>query len=164
MLTIAVNLNHLIVRFSVVRRPIRELCLAAHERVETGIAGCRALGFDTATHINHRFVAPPALALEGARARRAGPIEQSRAGGDDGPAPGFTEVIDAAPEKLAGIGRVVAKSEPDFTVVAVFGAENLASRFGFVRGEDFVLAIILTHDIEKIRKAVVVIVANVWTK
>src|SRR5205807_1133157 len=52
----------------------------------------------------------------------------------------------------------------DRAVVAVLRAENLARGLLLVRREDFVLAVVLSDNVEHVREAVVVVVADVGTE
>src|SRR6266481_6954356 len=56
LLAVAVNFDAFIVWFQIAWCPIGEMSLAAHEGIESRIAGRRAVGFNTATDENHRFV------------------------------------------------------------------------------------------------------------
>ena len=76
----------------------------------------------------------------------------------------FTQIVNAGPEKLSGIRRVITQRQPDRAVVAILGAENFARRFLFMGGEDFILTIVLSHYIEQISQAIIVIMAHVGSK
>ena len=56
---------------------------------------------------------------------------------------------------------MIANGRPLPAVVGVFRADDFARRLLRVRGEDFVLAIILSDHVEQIREAVVVVMAHV---
>ena len=104
------------------------------------------------------------MAFPGARFWHAGAVDQPGSGCDHRPAARFAEIVDAGPEKLPGVFRVVAHKEPTVAVVAVFGADDDARRLGALRGEQFVVAIICSDHVEQIGEAVVVIVADVGPK
>src|SRR5580698_4454175 len=95
---------------------------------------------DSPDHEDHRLGAPPTLALEGGRAGRAGAVEQAGTMADKRPAARFAQIINAAPEELPGIRRIVAQGQPRGEVLAVFGADDFARGLLRVRGEDFILA------------------------
>ena len=114
--------------------------------------------------MNHRLTAPPALPLERQRARPAGPIQQSRTVADVRPAARLAEIVNARPQKLSGIRRMIANGRPLPAVVGVFRANDFARRLLLVRSENFVLAIILPDHVQQIRQPVVVVMAHVRTK
>ena len=166
MFTVAVNLDLLLVRVRVAGRPVRQQHLWASllRRIVSGVSRQHGRGRDTAGDVNHRPVAPPTLALICQGARRSGAVKQAGVVSDGGPLARLTQVINPTPEKLTGIRWIVAQRQPNTTVVAVLGAKNLARRFLFMRGQDFILAVVLSHHVQQISQAVVVVVADVWTK
>src|SRR5206468_711534 len=80
------------------------------------------------------------------------------------PAARFAEIIHTRPEKLAGVRRVVAASEPGAKLVPLLRADDLAFRFSALGFEQFAVAVVRTDDIEHVREAVVVIVTHVRPK
>src|ERR1700761_1739637 len=109
-------------------------------------------GCDTASHVDIGLRRPPALAFEGTSAWIGRAIQKTGAVADKGPVAPFTsfsEIIDARPEKLSGVGWMIAKCEPDITIMAVLRAEDLARGLCFVRNQNLFFAIVLTDDIKQ---------------
>src|SRR5207247_7272841 len=81
-----------------------------------------------------------------------------------GPLGRLTQVIDPAPEKLARIRRIVTQGQPNRSIVAVLGAENLTRRLLLMRGQNLILTIILADYVENVRQSIVVIMTDVRPK
>ena len=111
--------------------------------------------------MHNRLIAPPALAFIGHRLDGAGAVEQSGACRNNRPYERFAQVIDAAPEKLAGVLHVIAGRQPRGEFVPLLGADNLARRLGFLGSQQFEVAVVRADDVQQIRQAVVVIVAHI---
>jgi len=81
-------------------------------RAVAGIGRHQIRGRDAARDADHRRVAPPALAFTRERPDRAGAVKQAGAVADDRPVARFAEIINARPQKLSRVGRVVAHGDP----------------------------------------------------
>src|SRR4051794_33261304 len=80
---------------------------------------------------------------------------------NSGPARRFPEVIYPGPNELACVWSIVAHRQPHAANVSVFSAEYLSRRFLFIRGKNFVLAIVLSDYVQDVSQPVIVIVADV---
>ena len=76
----------------------------------------------------------------------------------------LAQVVDAGPQELAGVFRMVAHGDPLVAVVRVLRADDLARRLLRVRGQNLLLAIVLPDDVQQVGQAVVVVVAGVRTE
>ena len=74
---------------------------------------------------------------------------------------GFAQIVNAAPQELAGVGGVVAHVEPGAAIMVVLRADDFARGLLLVGGEQLVVTIIGADDVEQVGQAVVVIVADV---
>src|SRR6266404_7259372 len=140
-------------------RPVGEqhLWTSFLQRVVARVGGQRGCTRNAARGVDHRLVAPPTLTLKGKRARCARAVEQARVIRDGGPLRRFTNIVNARPQELSRVRRIVAKRQPDRAVVAVLRAQYLAGRLLLMRCQDFILTVILSNYIQKISEAVVVI-------
>ncbi len=116
---------------------------------------------DSPGDVDHGLVGPPTLSLVADRFDGASAVEQTEIGGDGRPSARFAEVVDAGPQELAGVGRIVAQRQPHLAAVLIFGADDLARRLLAVGGEDLVFAIVLPDDVQQVGEAVVVVVTHV---
>src|SRR5947209_18676369 len=76
----------------------------------------------------------------------------------------LAQVIDPAPEKLARVRRIVTQWQPNRSIMAILGAENSARRLLLMRGQNLILAIILTNYVENVRESIVIIMTDVRPK
>lgn len=135
--------------------------MPADERFESGIHGGNLRRVNPADDVHNRFVAPPALAFIGHGLDGTGAVEQSGCCRDNGPVGRFSKVIDAAPEKLAGMLHVITGRQPCRKVMSLLGADNLASGFSFVGSQQFEVAVVRADDVQQIRQTVVIIMAHI---
>ena len=94
---IAVDLNALVMRLQIRRRPVAELRLQSRERLESRIRRRLPRGRDASRDLYHRIFRPPALPFPGARFWRTTSIDQPRSRPDDRPTPRLAKVIHTGP-------------------------------------------------------------------
>ena len=88
-------------------------------------------------------------------------VQQAGAGTEGRPGARLAQVVDAAPQELAGVLRVVAHGGPLVAVVCVLRADDAARRLVRVGLQNLQRAIVLPHHIQQVGQPVLVVVARV---